>query len=100
MALKNDFTFQGINVVGGYIRVDQGRFVNRGDTKILEYIMTYEKARNSGKVMQTIHECPLSIDNGLETKGFNPVIQAYEHAKTLPEFAGAVGVDQEGSPGK
>lgn len=79
VTLKNNF---GEDSVFGnaYIRVDK---VIAGKASMVASVAFY-KAKDGAAITTQQHECPVDLDGG------NFIKQAYEHIKTLPEFAGAV----------
>lgn len=79
MALKKTVTFKGITVQDAYIKV--WRF--EGEKTKMRFGVCYQADANSQPFDSVTVECPYSLD------GENPIKQAYEHIKTLPEFAGA-----------
>lgn len=81
MALKKDITTrQGIEIKDAYFRVVNVRLNGKS---AMEYVIAFSKDAQSPAVDSTSH------DSSYELFGSNPIAQAYEHHKTLPEFAGA-----------
>lgn len=80
MALKNNFEFNGVNVVGGYIRVDN----IAGNKKNVFFTVSY--------AVDAMHDAlkteQFSFAPDLESSNF--IQQAYMHLKALPAFASAV----------
>lgn len=81
MALQKTIVFKGIPV-DAYIRVSDFS----GNKNGLTYALSYHASSDSPSFDQTVHACAFDLD------GPNALAQAYAHAKTLPEFAGAVDV--------
>jgi hypothetical protein len=81
MALKkNANSIYGIAVDSAYHRVESVAI--QGKDKIYFSLKSYASVEN-----QPFAEKSYSCEYALE--GANPIAQAYEHLKTLPEFAGA-----------
>lgn len=81
MALKKDITTrQGIEIKDAYFRV-VNTMIN-GKTG-MQYVVAYSKDSQSPAVDSAAYDCAYSLT------GSNPIAQAYENLKTLPEFAGA-----------
>jgi hypothetical protein len=81
MALTKDITTrQGIEIKNAYFRVVSVRINSKSG---MEYVVAFSKDARSPAVDSTAHDCVYQLD------GDNPIAQAYEHLKTLPEFAGA-----------
>jgi hypothetical protein len=78
---KTTTTTQGFTANNAYFRVEEVKLVNKN--KIAFSIRGYKD--NSG--LPAFEDCSLSCDYDIEGK--NPIAQAYNHLKTLPEFAGA-----------
>ncbi len=79
MALSKDTTFKGLSVSGGYFKVTQVRATKDS----LEYdVSCMANAQSTGLFSET-HFCAYDIN------GENPIKQAYENLKTLPEFSDA-----------
>ena len=79
MALSKDTTFKGLAVSGAYFKVTQARATKDS----LEYdVACMANAQSAGLFSET-NFCDYDIN------GENPIQQAYEHLKTLPEFADA-----------
>lgn len=82
MALKKTtITAQGFTAEDAYFRVEEVKIA--GKNKISFSIRGYKD--DSG--LPAFEDRPLTCDYDIESK--NPIAQAYEHVKTLPEFAGA-----------
>lgn len=80
MALKHTVNFKGIQVQDAYLRV----FQFEGNKEKMHIGLEFCKDASSERFDSlTVRDIPFSID------GKNPIAQAYEHVKTLPEFAGA-----------
>lgn len=80
MAFKQNFSFSGIDVVDGYIKVSSVSGSKQNLSAQIEYSVSSEFQAVQTKSVSFIP----SMDGG------NFITQAYEHLKTLPEFAGAV----------
>jgi len=81
MALKKSVkSIYGIAVDGAYHRVESVAI--QGKSKIYFSLKSYASVEN-----QAFAEKSYSCDYALD--GANPIAQAYEYLKTLPEFAGA-----------
>jgi hypothetical protein len=90
MALKIDTTTpQGINVTSAYCRVEG---ISLTKTDITFTLRRYKD--NSG--LPFFMEEPFAAPYALT--GVNPLQQAYDYLKTLPEFTGAVDVLEVGQP--
>ena len=82
MALKKTLTTHyGFDVANAYQRVEQVTIVRKDQMSF--FVRAYVDPNKPFVVEQVIH-APYDI------AGSNPIAQAYEHLKTLPEFAGAV----------
>lgn len=82
MALKKDVVLEnGIKVDAAYIKVGTVSVVEK--TKI-SFSVFYSVDPQKSAFKESSFECAYVID------GENPIKQAYEHLKTLPEFSGAV----------
>jgi hypothetical protein len=83
MALKKTITTaQGFTADDAYFRVEEVKL--SGKDKIAFSVRGYKD--DSG--LPAFEDRPLTCDYDIEGK--NPIAQAYDHVKTLPEFAGAV----------
>ena len=81
MALKKTVTTpQGFDAVGAYHRVSFIRL--DGKTKIV-FVVSSSKDKTSSLFEDR------SFEAAYDLEGSNPIKQAYEHLKTLPEFAGS-----------
>ena len=84
MALqKNITTEHGFDVINAYHRVEFVNLINK--TQMTFHLRSYvnlEKPAFAEQVFSAIYSL----------HGDNPIKQAYEHLKTLPEFAGATDV--------
>lgn len=79
MALKKTITFKGITVQDAYIKV--WRF--EGEKTKVRVGVCYQADADNPPFDSQMIDCPYVLD------GENPIKQAYEHIKTLPEFADA-----------
>lgn len=83
MALKKTVTTeQGFEAVDAYHQVEGVRL--NGKTDMSFQVRSYKN--NSG--VQAFAD--VAYDAAYDIEGKNPIAQAYEHLKTLPEFAGAI----------
>lgn len=82
MALAKNTTFKGLTVENAYHRVF-GVSINKDE---MSFGLGAHASANAEMLDQTSHTCAYDI------AGENPIKQAYEHLKTLPEFAGAADV--------
>jgi hypothetical protein len=80
MALKQNFSFSGIDVVDGYIKVSSVSGGKQNLSAQIEYSVSSE--------FQAVQTKSVSFVPSMSDVNF--IKQAYEHLKTLPEFAGAV----------
>jgi hypothetical protein len=80
MALTKTAEFRGINIANAYYRVSQ---VQLGKSQMTA-IASLHASAEAPELASTMHGCPYDIE------GDNPIKQAYEHLKTLPEFEGAI----------
>lgn len=82
MALEKTVTTQhGFEAVNAYHRIEGVR-VN-GKTSMSFHIRSYKDNSDIPAFSDSTYDCAYDIE------GKNPIAQAYEYAKTLPEFAGA-----------
>ena len=79
MALKKTVQFKGISVSDCYIKVWRVE-ANKTD---LSFGVSYSANAQSEMFDSKTYACAYVLD------GDNPIKQAYEHLKTLPEFSGA-----------
>lgn len=88
MALsKTTTTSTGIDVTNAYIRVDTvAGYKGRIDTSVNYYVSKQEFIDGKGYVQQQMFAFVPDIADG----SANFIAQAYEHLKTLPEFADAI----------
>lgn len=82
MALKVDFDFRGLPVVGAYAEVVHMGFSATKD----EHYFTLIYRASKGDAEFHAHGYAAPYDLG----GVNPFDQAYEYLKTLPEFEGCI----------
>ena len=82
MALSKTTTFKGVTIAGAYHRVWSVTLTK--DT--LSFGCGVHASADADMIDSTSHTCVYDI------AGENPIKQAYEHLKTLPEFAGAADV--------
>lgn len=81
MALKKTITTpHGIEIVDAYHRVEAVRL--QGKTQIVFNVYVYADPTKLF-IAESIETAPYDLAGG------NPFAQAYDHLKTLPEFAGA-----------
>ena len=83
MAIKKTVTTVfGIEVVDAYHRVEAVQI--SGKTEITYHIRSYKDKSGVPFFEEKVAQAPYDI------AGSNPIAQAYDHAKSLPEFAGSV----------
>ena len=83
MALqKTIITPYGIEVINAYHRIEYVQIVNK--TSIAYHVRAYKD--NSG--LPFFEE--RILQSNYDLKGDNPIAQAYNHLKTLPEYADAI----------
>ena len=82
MALAKTTTFKGITVEDAYHRVF-GVSINKVE---MSFGLGVHASADTEMIDRTAHSCAYDL------AGENPIKQAYEHLKTLPEFAGAADV--------
>jgi hypothetical protein len=81
MALqKNLSTIYGIDLNNAYCRVDN--IVINAKTN-MSFLLKVYADKTAKEIQSDVFRCAYEID------GANPLAQAYNHLKTLPEFAGA-----------
>jgi len=81
MAIKKSVdTVHGYLVNDAYHRVENVRLVNK---KFMSFSLKSYVSEQYPNFNETMIHCDYDI------AGKNPIAQAYEHLKTLPEFAGA-----------
>ena len=79
MALEKTIEYKGISVLNAYIKV--GRF--EGTKEQLTFGVWYQASASSEPFDSKTLTC------AYELSGKDPIAQAYDYIKTLPEFAGA-----------
>lgn len=83
MALQANTRWNGVSVQNAYIKV----LSYSGDKHTVSFSVAYFASQDEQKMFgQEQRECSLDLN------GDNPIKQAYEYLKTLPEFAGAADV--------
>jgi hypothetical protein len=83
MALKKTAqTPFGIEIANAYHRVEGLRIIDKD--QISFQIRSYKDNSGLPHFADAAAGCAYTLD------GANPIAQAYEHLKTLPEFAGAI----------
>jgi len=81
MAISKNFETQhGITIQNAYVRVESINATKQQMTFSVSFYANKEKPFFEAKVFSCAYEI----------LGENPIKQAYEHLKTLPEFAGAI----------
>lgn len=80
MALKIDTVFKEIPVTQAYLRVVLPS-IRRGN-EFIEFVLEYTAKEDATHFLVQHFECPYDL------VGDNPIAQAYEYLKTLPEFEG------------
>lgn len=84
MAIKINFNWQGIQLNEVYVRVIR---VMVEPNEMFIYLGYFGPENDKGlRGLLTFKDVNVLYD----LAGFNPIKQAYEHLKTLPEFEGAV----------
>lgn len=82
MALRNNVQMaNGINVSNSYIKVGTVSVVQKN---ILSFNALYSVNAEKPTYQEQSFQCAYNIDKE------NPIKQAYEYLKTLPDFAGAI----------
>ena len=79
MALKKTYQRDGVTITDAYIKVGN---IN-GTKNWFSFTVEIKANQDAHPVMEETHSIAPSMEGG------NFVKQAYEHLKTLPEFAGA-----------
>jgi hypothetical protein len=82
MALSKTTTFKGVTIADAYHRV-WGVTLTKTE---ISFGLGIHASTDADMIDSTSHSCAYDI------AGENPIKQAYEHLKTLPEFAGAADV--------
>jgi hypothetical protein len=80
MALRKTINFKSIAVNDCYIKV----WRIEGNKEQISFNVSYSANSNVDAFNGESYSCAYVLD------GNNPIKQAYEHLKTLPEFAGSV----------
>jgi len=80
MAFTKSFTFQGLTIQNGYIKVAS----QYGTKESLNFHVDFCKSPSESALYSQTFVC------GLNLNGSNPIKQAYLFLKTLPEFSDAV----------
>lgn len=80
MALSVDYALNGVQIPAAYVKVE--RVIADKATSLAEVSFSADSRQVS--VFQKVYGFGLDLD------GPNPIKQAYEHLKTLPEFADAL----------
>jgi hypothetical protein len=79
MALQKTINFKGITVSDAYLRIQSFS----GSKKLLKFELATHYRSGEQALTVSSFEIPYSID------GSNPIKQAYNYLKTLPEFSGS-----------
>lgn len=82
MALSKTIERNGVTIANAYIRVSS----YTGNKEGMEVSVGFHASNAQPAFSVSLYQCPLDLN------GDNPIKQAYEHLKTLPEFAGAADV--------
>jgi len=83
MALKKTVkTQQGFDAIDAYHRVESLNLIDK--KRMFFQVRSYKESEGLPSFSDAAYEAVYDIN------GKNPIAQAYDHAKTLPEFAGAV----------
>lgn len=82
MALKKTVkTQQGFDAINAYHRVESLNLIDK--TRMFFQVRSYKESEGLPSFSDAAYEAVYDL------QGQNPIAQAYEHLKTLPEFAGA-----------
>lgn len=81
MALKKTSSAFGIEVVGAYHRIENVRL--QGKTGILFDLKSYSDQSQGVAFAEKVQGCSYDLNSK------NPIAQAYDFVKTLPEFSGS-----------
>ena len=82
MALQKSTTSpQGFNADNAYHRVENVSLLNKNSLNFM--VLSYASASNNVSFQADAYNCDYDLE------GDNPIKQAYEYLKTLPEFSGA-----------
>lgn len=84
MALQINKTFSGISVSNAYVRIENISL--SGKTFGAAQVNMYANTPSDGVLSSASYGFPYDL------AGDNPIKQAYDYLKTLPEFAGAADV--------
>jgi hypothetical protein len=79
MAISKTTTFKGCTIADAYHRVWNVK-VSKDS---VSFGLGVHSSSDDEMIDSTSHSCAYNLD------GDNPIKQAYQHVKTLPEFAGA-----------
>jgi len=79
MALKQTFTFAGLTINDGYLRVTEVA----GNKDRVAFSLSYQVAQGEDSIKTQ------SFDFAPDMSGGNFIEQAYQYLKTLPEFKSA-----------
>jgi hypothetical protein len=82
MAIRNNIQFKGISIKDAYLKVQSFE----GDKFRLGFTLVFKSNANSEIFNKESYE----VDYNME--GENPIVQAYNYLKTLPEFSASVDV--------
>lgn len=86
MAICCDYTHHGVVIHNSYVRITQ----YSGTKKEMRICVTVNATREHDPLAVEYFDMPLSLDAG------NPLAQAYAYLKTLPQFARAEDVGNDG----
>jgi hypothetical protein len=82
MALQKSTTSpQGFNAENAYHRVENVSLLNKNSLNFM--VLSYVSPSNNVSFQVDTYNCDYDLE------GDNPIKQAYEYLKTLPEFSGA-----------
>lgn len=87
MGLQVSINFKGIPLTNAYFQVTDFS----GDKELLRFGVNTYATRGGDALQGDIYQCAYDL-----TSGKNALCQAYEYLKTLPEFAGATDVLEDG----
>lgn len=82
MALQKTLTYKGLTIPNAYCKV----WRIEGDKTEISFGLGVYVSRDGERIYSETHTFDYNLD------GENPIKQAYEYVKTLPEFAGATDV--------
>jgi hypothetical protein len=87
MGLQASINFKGISLGNAYFQVTDFS----GDKDLLRFSVSTFAERGGQPLQGDLYQCAYNL-----TSGGNALAQAYAYLKTLPEFAGATNVLEDG----